>query len=293
LIFNAAEDTSFNMKKTLNCRGRILDLSTPVVMGILNVTPDSFYDGDPESSVVTLVEKAAAMITEGASIIDIGGQSTRPGSKRIEADEEWNRIAPVVRQLSVQFPETVLSVDTFYPEIAVRAAGEGVSMINDISGGQFRDDMFETVGSLQLSYVLMHIRGIPETMQADPQYENVVENITEYFRTSILRLQDAGVRDIILDPGFGFGKTLEHNYSVLSRLKLFSMFGLPILSGLSRKSLVTRLLGVKPADALNGTTVLNTIALLGGTSILRVHDVREAVEAIRITGALETNSIQF
>ena len=274
------------MKKYLNIRGKLQDYSGPMVMGILNVTPDSFYDGGKNNTPDEVLNHARKMITEGASIIDIGAQSTRPGAKMLSPSEEWSRLQQPLRLLRKEFPDVVLSVDTFYSEIAEKAAGEGIDMINDVSGGEIDSQMFSIAGKLKLPYVLMHIQGIPQTMQQDPQYTDVTREVMDHLSGKIIQLLEAGVNDIIVDPGFGFGKTTEHNFVLLSNLGLFKIFERPILAGLSRKSMVTKVAGVIPENALNGTTVLNTIALQKGANILRVHDVKEAMEAIKLTAKI-------
>lgn len=271
------------MKKYLNTGGKLLDCSAPKVMGILNITPDSFYDGGKYQNENDLFSHAGKMIEEGASIIDIGAQSTRPGAAQIPPGEEWNRLAKPLRQLRNLFPDIVISVDTFYSSIAEQAVAEGADMINDISGGTMDSRMFEMVAGLKVPYVLMHIQGTPQTMQEKPAYKNVVNEVMNYFASRVHTLVSHGVTDIILDPGFGFGKTLEHNFELLADLELFKALGRPLLAGFSRKSMVNKVIRTKPEDSLNGTTVLNTIALQKGISILRVHDVKEAVEAIRLT----------
>lgn len=280
--FNGTEDTLFQMKKVLNCSGRLLDLSTPVVMGILNITPDSFYDGgklENDKSVLKAVEK---MVINGATIIDIGGQSTRPKSKILPAEEEWNRIGKYTELLCKEFHDTVFSIDTFYSIVASRAVDSGVTIINDVSAGDFDTGMIPFVAGRDIPFIAMHMKGVPSTMQDNPSYENVVKEILEYFVRKVTLLRSVGIKDIIIDPGFGFGKTVDHNFSLLKNLSLFKMLDCPLLCGLSRKSMITQTIGVKPEQALNGTTVLNTIALLNGASILRVHDVQEAIEAIKI-----------
>jgi dihydropteroate synthase len=287
---DAVEDTLFQVKKFLTCRGRILDLSTPIVMGIINLTKDSFYDGGKIADERTLLSLVEKMIEEGASIIDIGGQSTRPRSTRIEPDEEWNRIDKYIQAVSKHFPNAVISVDTFYSEVAEKAIHAGASIINDVSAGEIDNKIYSVAAKYRAPYIAMHMQGVPETMQESPYYANVVSDVLEYFIDRVSKIRLAGVHDIVIDPGFGFGKTVDHNYQLLNSLELFRMPGVPILTGLSRKSMVTRVLNVKPDDALNGTISLNTIALLKGASILRVHDVKPAVDAIKIVQQL--NSIK-
>jgi dihydropteroate synthase len=268
-----------------------LDLSTPVVMGILNITPDSFYDGGKHSGDKDILTHAEFMLKEGAAIIDIGPQSTRPKSTLISADEEWKRLSSILKALRKEFPKAVFSVDTFYSSVAEKAIAEGADIINDVSGGTMDEKMFETVARLNVPYVLMHIQGTPQTMQANPHYENVVKEVMDFFVEGIQKLTAMGMNDIIIDVGFGFGKTQKHNYQLMNALDLFKWFEKPVLVGVSRKSIVSKVLEIKTEEALNGTTVLNTIALLKGASILRVHDVKEAMEAIRLVKMLEANKV--
>ena len=270
---------------TINFKGKIIDLSSPVVMGILNITPDSFFKGYLDYSHEEIIGLARNMIIQGATILDIGGQSTRPGSIRISAEEELERVIPVIEKLHQYFPETIISIDTYYSKVALSAVNAGASIVNDISAGNLDDDMISTVGQLNVPYIAMHMQGIPETMQQNPQYENVVKEVIEYF---IYKKQDyikAGIKDIILDPGFGFGKTNEHNYELLRELSALNILDCPVLAGVSRKGMIYKTLGVSPSEALNGTTVANTMALMNGAKILRVHDVKEAIEAITIFNA--------
>ena len=257
---------------------RKLDLSLPVAMGILNVTPDSFFDGGKYNSVENGLAQAEKMVKEGAKIIDIGAVSTKPGAREISVEEEWGRMEKIIHELIGKFPHTIFSVDTYRSEIAERAVHAGVQIINDISGGSMDEKMFETVAELNVPYVLMHLQGTPETMQKNPVYENVVDEVKKYFEEKISVLDKLGVKRIILDPGFGFGKTVEHNLQLLNALDQFSGFGFPILAGLSRKSMITKLFG--EGETLNGTIALNKIALEKGAKILRVHDVKEAVKLI-------------
>jgi dihydropteroate synthase len=272
----------------LKWKNKTLDLSTPVVMGILNLTPDSFYDGGRNEDLSTAVQRAGKMIEEGAAIIDIGAVSTRPNATEVSAEEEWGRLKDVLKELRMQFPGTILSVDTYRASIARHAADFGADMINDISGGQFDELMFETIAELGLPYVMMHIQESPATMQQNPVYNDVVDEISKFFKTRLSQLASLGKNEnIILDPGFGFGKTVGHNYELLRRFSEFKNIGCPLLAGLSRKSMINKVLEIKPEQALNGTTVLNTIALLAGANILRVHDVKEAVQAVKLVGYIE------
>ena len=277
----------FSTNKTLNIRGTLWDLSTPKVMGILNVTPDSFYDGgryEEEKSIIGKVEK---MLSEGADLIDVGGYSTRPGAAEILEAEEQKRVVDAIRIILSAFPQVVLSIDTFRSGVARAAVEAGASLINDISGGELDQKMFETVAALQVPYVLMHLRGTPQTMTQLTQYDNLIKNITDYFHRKLESLHRLGVKDILIDPGFGFAKTVEQNFELLNHLDYLQILGKPILVGLSRKSMIWRTLETNAEGALNGSTALHTLALLKGAGILRVHDVKEAVECIRLIGRLE------
>lgn len=268
--------------RTLNCNGKLFVLEEPIVMGILNTTPDSFFDGGKFLTEKEIFSQAEKLIADGATIIDIGGQSTRPKAEQISVEEELKRVIPVIELIHNKFPDQLISIDTFYSEVAVRAIKSGASIINDVYGGSIDDKMFSVAAKLHVPYILMHMQGTPETMQQNPDYENVVNEVKEFFKQKIPLLRDAGVNDIILDVGFGFGKNTEHNFSLLKHLKDFNIFDLPILVGFSRKSMINRVLKTAPEDALNGTTVLNTIALMNGASILRVHDVKEAMQAVTL-----------
>ncbi|MCD7722319.1 MAG: dihydropteroate synthase [Prevotellaceae bacterium] len=271
---------------TININGRLLDLSEPQVMGILNVTPDSFYEGSRKQTDEEIRERADEIIAEGASIIDIGAQSTRPGARDIGADEEMARLERALSIIREDHPDATISVDTFRSSVARRCVEQyGVGIVNDISGGDIDPEMFPTVAELGVPYILMHIKGQPDTMQEAPHYDNITQEVMLYFSERIARLRLLGVKDIILDPGFGFGKTLEHNYCLMRHLPDLRAFDLPVLVGISRKSMIFRLLGGSPNEALNGTTALNTVALTLGANILRVHDVRACLEAVKITKA--------
>ncbi len=287
LNFIACEDTFIHMKKSLNCKGKLLDLSTPVIMGILNITPDSFYDGGQITGVDSALRLAESMLIEGALILDIGGQSTRPGAKSINSTEEWKRISPSLISIKKHFPDAIISIDTFHSEVAKNAIEEGASIINDISAGDFDKAMFSIVLQRQVPYIIMHMKGSPENMQENPKYDNVVSEVLNYFINKVSHLKMMGLNDIIIDPGFGFGKTIENNFSLLKNLSLFQILDCPILAGVSRKSMITKTLNITPAEALNGTTALNAIALLNGASILRVHDVAEAMEANKLVIAYQ------
>lgn len=267
----------------INVRGKLIDLSTPRVMGIINVTPDSFYGKSRYSEAEEIINAASGMMDEGACFVDIGGYSSRPGAEDVSPDEERKRVMNAVRLVSRELPEVIISIDTFRSEIAREAVLEyGAGMINDISGGDADPAMFSTVGKLKVPYVMMHMQGTPGTMQRNPFYEDVVADILKWFGDRIYRLTTMGVSDIILDPGIGFGKTADHNFEILKKLSDFLVAGLPVMAGVSRKSIIWKTLEIEPGEALNGTTVLNTVALLNGASILRVHDVKEAVEAVSL-----------
>lgn len=273
----------FLKKTTINCGGKLLDLSNPVVMGIINVTPDSFYLGNRFSSTGKVVRRVEKMLEDGAGIIDIGAYSSRPGAKDVSSKEELDRLIPALKAIRKKCPDAVLSIDTFRSDVARRVVEDyGVAMVNDISGGELDSAMFETVADLNVPYILMHMKGNPLNMQVNPTYENVEQELILYFSEKLKALNLLGVKDVIIDPGFGFGKSLDHNFELLARLNDFRVFDLPMLAGFSRKSMIYKLLNTTPDGALNGTTVLNTIALLKGVSILRVHDVREAVDTIRL-----------
>ena len=281
------ENTGFFKKKCfINCRGALLDLSGPMIMGILNLTPDSFYDGGKYKNEKDALNQTGKMLEEGAGIIDIGAVSSRPGAEKINPEEEQTRLLPHLRNIARKFPGAVLSVDTYNASTARAAVNEGAAIINDISGGTMDKEMFETIASLNVPYILMHIQGTPQSMQKKPIYEDVFKAVSAFFSERTDLLKRLGVNDIIIDPGFGFGKTVEHNYTLLNNLDKFRIFNLPVLAGLSRKSMICRVLDSKPEAALNGTTALNTIALLKGANILRVHDVKEAVEVMRIAAQM-------
>ena len=270
-------------KNKISIGSEEIDFTIPVVMGIVNVTPDSFYDGgkmDDEKVLLSSVEK---MVADGVNILDIGGVSTKPGSQMVSTKTELERLIPAVLAIRKNFPEVPISIDTFRSWVAVRIIDEiGPIVVNDISGGSLDSKMFETIGKLKVPYVLSHIQGTPGTMQENPQYEDIIKEIGNYFSERVKRLTKLGVEDIIIDPGFGFGKNLDHNYELLNRLDSFKVFQLPVMVGLSRKSMIWKALEVTPETALNGTTVANTLALMGGADILRVHDVKEAVEVVKI-----------
>jgi dihydropteroate synthase len=265
---------------TLNCKGQLLVIDDPIVMGILNATPDSFYSGSRVKETSETLRKAEAMIKDGAVVLDIGGQSTRPNSERVSSEEELSRVVPVIDAVHKAFPEQIISVDTFYAAVAKEAVAAGASIVNDVSAGTLDQDLLPTVAQLKVPYVLMHMQGTPETMQKDPRYKNVILDVFDVLSFQLKSLQRMGINDVIVDPGFGFGKTIAHNFQLLRELAFFQQLGKPLLAGLSRKGTVYKTLRTTADKALNGTTVLNTLALQNGASILRVHDVREAKEAI-------------
>ncbi len=273
--------------KYINVNGSLLDLSTPCVMGILNITPDSFYSGSRMQTEAEIAGRVTQIIAEGARIIDVGAYSSRPNAKNVSAKEEMERLRSGLEILFKVQPDAIVSVDTFRADVARMCVEEyGVAIINDIAAGEMDEDMFRTVAQLNVPYIMMHMQGTPQNMQQHPHYDNLLKDIFQYFARKVQQLCDLGVKDMILDPGFGFGKTLEHNYELLSHLEEFRIFELPLLVGVSRKSMIYRLLGTTPQEALNGTTVLDTICLLKGANILRVHDVREAVETVKIVGQI-------
>lgn len=267
---------------TLNCKGRLLVVDKPIVMGIINVTPDSFYSGSRQQSVDEVLRQAEQMLKDGAVILDMGGQSTRPGSQRLTADEELERVMAPLEQARKRFPGAYISIDTYLSKVAAEAVAAGADIVNDISAGTMDADMIATVAGLHVPYVLMHMQGTPETMQSAPHYDDVTKEVLDFFIFKVKELEKAGIRDIIIDPGFGFGKTIEHNFKLLHDLRVLQLPGKPVLAGLSRKATVYKTLGIAAEEALNGTTVLNTVSLLNGAVILRVHDVKEAKQAITL-----------
>jgi dihydropteroate synthase len=278
-------------KNTINLDGRIINLAQPVIMGILNVTPDSFFDGGKYKTEKNILKRAEEILEQGGDIIDIGAVSTKPGLEGISTKEEIDRLLPAVLSVRKKFPDAFISIDTYRSWVALKIIEEcGPCMVNDVSGGNFDEHMFETIGKLGVPYILMHMQGRPLKMQENPQYEDIIRDISLFFTDRVKQLTKAGVKDVIIDPGFGFGKTLEHNYELLNRLDSFKVFQLPLLVGASRKSMIYKLLASKPEEALNGTSVVNTLALMGGADILRVHDVREAAEAVRILNMVRSTS---
>ncbi len=270
---------------SINCKGKLLNLTQPVVMGIINATPDSFYEGHLKLNKSKIYSLVVRMIAGGASILDIGGLSTRPGSEPVSKQEETDRVVPLIKEIHAAYPEMILSIDTYNSAVAKAAVAAGASIVNDISGGNLDSEMITTVASLQVPYICMHMQGNPTTMQKAPDYTDVVNEVLDFFIGKIDVCKKAGIKDVIVDPGFGFGKTIEHNFQLLKSLSLLSITDKPILAGLSRKSTIYKTLGKTAFEALNGTTVLNTMALMNGASILRVHDVKEATEAIKLYNA--------
>lgn len=273
---------AFFKKKTLKIKNRIIEIDGPQVMGILNLTPDSFYDGNKYQDIKGMIDQVKKMLDHGASMIDVGGYSSRPGAKDIPEDIELKRVIQPIREIRSAFPDSIISIDTFRSKVAEKAVEAGANIINDISAGDDDPGMIDLVKSLDVPYIIMHKQGTPVDMQINPVYEQVVRDVIRYFSEKVDQLHSKEISDIIIDPGFGFGKLPEHNYQLLKHLRAFETFGLPILVGLSRKSMINRVLGIKPEEALNGTTVLNTLSLLNGADILRVHDVREAKEIIKL-----------
>ena len=277
------KNTSFLSNRNLYLGDDILSLDNPIVMGILNITDDSFYDGGKYRSENKILNQTERMLSEGVSIIDIGAVSTRPGAIEIPENEELEKLTFAIKTILKRFPQTILSIDTYRSNVAGAVINEGAKIINDISGGTFDNNMFKLIAKLNAPYILMHIKGTPKTMQNDPEYTNVILEIKNFFINQINKLGKLGIaNNIILDPGFGFGKTIEHNFEILKNLKSFCELGYPVMAGISRKSMIHKTLDINPYEALNGTTALNTMALLNGASILRVHDVKEAMEAINL-----------
>ena len=274
--------------KYINVNGHLMDLDYPRVMGILNVTPDSFYSGSRKQSEEEIINRVQQIIDQEGSIIDLGAYSSRPNADHISAEEEMSRLKKALKVINQHFPSAVLSVDTFRADVAKMCVEEyGVAIINDIAAGMMDENMFPTVAKLGVPYIMMHMQGTPQNMQLNPHYDNLIKEILYYFSEKVQRLRDLGAKDLILDPGFGFGKTIAHNYELMEQMEEFSVFDLPVLVGISRKSMIYKLLGGGPENALNGTSVLDTVALMKGANILRVHDVKEAVEAIKIFAALK------
>ncbi len=267
---------------TLNFKGTLITLEHPVVMGIINATPDSFFGGSRAATTSAALIKAENMINDGAFILDIGGQSTRPGSVQIGANEELDRVVPIIEEVKKEFPYTLISVDTYHPTVSTAAVSAGADMVNDISGGRFFEDMLSTVASLNVPYICMHSRGTIETMHEKPQSNNIITELLDYFIERINACNQAGIKDIIVDPGFGFGKTIQDNFTLLKEMEAFQILRKPLLLGVSRKSSIYQTLKITPEESLNGTTVLNTVGLMNKAMILRVHDVKEAIQAIQL-----------
>ena len=276
--------------RTINCKGSLIDFQQAKVMGILNVTPDSFFDGGRYKNEKDLLQQTEKMLLEGATFIDVGGYSSRPGAIHISEEEELSRVLPVISLLLKNFPDILLSIDTFRSRIAEKSIEHGAAIINDISAGQMDENMFDTIAKLQVPYIIMHMKGTPQNMQCNPQYHNVTLELISYFADLRFQLQAKKINDLIIDVGFGFGKTHAHNFELLNNLKLFQELDVPVLAGLSRKSMLYKTLNITPQDALNSTTVANTIALMNGANILRVHDAKEAVEAVAIFNEIEKSS---
>lgn len=291
MLITSTANKFLKRKNTITLNGRLIDLSKPVVMGILNVTPDSFFDGGKYKTVKKVVRRAEEILEQGGTIIDIGAVSTKPGSEGISTKDEIERLLPAVKAVRKEFPQAFISVDTYRSWVALKVIEDcGPCIVNDVSGGNFDPHMFDTIGKLGVPYILMHMLGTPLKMQDNPVYEDIIRDISLFFTDRVKQLNKAGVKDVIIDPGFGFGKTLQQNYELLNRLDSFKVFQLPVMVGISRKSMINKLLGTKPEEALNGTSVINTLALMGGADLLRVHDVREAVEAVRIMNMVRSTS---
>ncbi len=288
MLFQKIDRPFYRKKKSIQLNGRLIFLNEPIVMGILNLTPDSFYDGGRYQNEKAVLYRAEQILDQGGLIVDMGAVSTRPGAQPVSEEEEISRLLPFVKSVRKHFPQAILSVDSYRSGVISRVVSEtGNCIVNDISGGELDANMFQTVADLGLPYILMHMQGIPQTMQQNPSYTNVVREIILGISEKVNTLKLLGVNDIILDPGFGFGKSREHNFQILNRLDSFRLFELPLMVGLSRKTMIWKLLNITPEESLNGTTALNTLALMGGADILRVHDVKEAVEAIRLVKELK------
>ncbi len=273
---------------TINCKGTLINLSTPKVMGIVNVTPDSFFDGGKLTNSNEIVLQVDKMLRDGATFIDLGGYSSKPGAEFVSEAEELNRVVPIVKLLVEKFPDILLSIDTFRSEVAKQAIENGAALINDISAGQLDEKMLETVAKLQVPYIMMHMKGTPKTMQSLANYDDLLKEMNFYFSERVAKARSFGLNDIIIDPGFGFAKTLEQNYELLQNLELLQFHDLPILAGISRKSMIYKALETAPEEALNGTTFLHAFCLQKGANILRVHDVKEAVECVSLYGLLDS-----
>ncbi len=280
------KNTVFQQKSTLNVRDKLLDLSKPKIMGVLNLTPDSFYDGGRNNNINNALQKTEQLLSEGAELIDIGAYSSRPGAEHISEKTESDRLIPVLQAIVKEYPDAILSIDTFRSEIARTAVNEGAGIINDISAGSLDPEMFQTIAALGVPYIMMHMKGTPQTMASQNVYDDITTEVLQYFASRIHTLNSMGVNDLIIDPGFGFAKNLEQNYELLANLEYLRSVGHPILVALSRKSMIYKLLDTDAEHALNGTTAANTIALIKGANILRVHDVKAAIEAVKIVNQI-------
>ena len=276
---------------TINCKGELVDLTRPKVMGILNLTPDSFFDGGKYKDETSILQQVEYMLNHGATFIDMGAYSSRPGAEHVPEDEELQRMLPVIDLILTKFPDTLISVDTFRSKVAAESIEHGAALINDISAGNLDTAMFDTVADYQVPYIMMHMKGTPQSMQKQATYSDVIKDLRSYFSEKIQETTSKKINDIIIDPGFGFAKTTEQNYTLLNHLDLFQTFGLPILIGLSRKSMIYKVLESSPQEALNGTTALHTIALLKGANITRAHDVKEAMECVKLVEVLKENAL--
>ena len=276
---------------TINCKGELVDLTRPKVMGILNLTPDSFFDGGKYKDETSILQQVEYMLNHGATFIDMGAYSSRPGAEHVTEDEELLRMLPVIDLILTKFPDTLISVDTFRSKVAAESIEHGAALINDISAGNLDTAMFDTVADYQVPYIMMHMKGTPQSMQKQATYSDVIKDLRSYFSEKIRETTSKKINDIIIDPGFGFAKTTEQNYTLLNHLDLFQTFGLPILIGLSRKSMIYKVLESSPQEALNGTTALHTIALLKGANITRAHDVKEAMECVKLVEVLKENAL--
>lgn len=286
-VLNEVPTPCKTVRMTINCKGQLINLSTPKVMGILNITPDSFYDGGVYKNNKAILNQVENMLNDGATFIDVGAYSSRPNADHVSEDEELKRILPIVSLILKEFPETLLSIDTFRSTVAQSCVEAGACVVNDISAGKQDAEMLQTIANLKVPYIMMHMRGTPQNMQQQTQYDNLIKDIIFYFSERIAAAKQLGIIDMIIDPGFGFAKTIEQNFEVLNQLELFKMLDKPILAGISRKSMIYKTLNTTVKNALNGTTVLNTVALQKGASILRVHDVKEAVEAVKLVQVIK------
>jgi len=276
---------------TINCKGKLVDLTSPKVMGILNLTPDSFFDGGKYKDEISILKQVEYMLEHGATFIDMGAYSSRPGADHVPEDEELQRMTPVIDLILKNFPDTLISIDTFRSKVAAESIEHGAAIINDIAAGNLDENMFATIAKHQVPYIMMHMRGTPQSMQKEAVYDNMINDLRFYFSEKIQETTSKKINDVIIDPGFGFAKTTAQNYTLLNHLDMFQTFGLPILIGLSRKSMIYKVLGSSPQEALNGTTALHTVALLKGANIIRAHDVKEASECIKLVEALKENAL--